>query len=646
MHLSVIIVNYNVKYFLQQCLLSVQKAANNLQVEVIVVDNNSSDGSVEFIQQNFADIILITNNENIGFAAANNMGILIAKGKYILLLNPDTFIAEDTFKHCINFMDVNCDAGSVGVQMLDGKGLFLPESKRGLPTPFVAFCKIFGLSAIFPKSKTFNRYYLDYLPKNKIHEIDVLSGAFMFIKAEALHKIGGFDKQYFMYGEDIDLSYCIQQAGYKNYYYPYTQIIHYKGESTKKGSLNYVQMFYNAMIIFAKKHYSKKQAKGYAFFIHLSIYVRALIAVIMQIIKVIAVPISDAAIIYFGMYFIKTFWENNIKIATRTTYPIEYLLINVPIYIVIWILSIYLSGGYDKPFKTTRLIRGVLVGTVLISALYGFLPEMYRFSRAMIIAGAAYSLLALISWRLLKHFIRFKNFNIDDINTNRTLVVGDYLAFEKAQSILHKTQQKSDIIGFINNQTTPHLQYLGSIDELPNCVNLYHISEIVFCTNIISYKQIIQIMEQLNGNFTYKNFAPNTSWLIGSNSKNTAGDIYTTQTIFNLQQTRHLRNKRVFDLLITFFFILLLPVIIFLNKKNYTLLQFLPAILINKKTWVGYYNTLQNNTLPKIPPAIFLLNKSIPFIQNSESTQFRLNFLYAKDYSIYDDWEIWWKNIL
>ena len=214
--LAVIIVNYNVQYFLEQCLLSVRKAATGINVDVFVVDNNSVDGSVALVRNKFPEVILIANKQNMGFSKANNQAILAADARYILLLNPDTLVEEDTFEKILKYMDAHPEAGALGVKMIDGKGNFLPESKRGLPTPKVAFFKIFGLSALFPNSRTFGGYHLGFLDKDKIHGVDVLSGAFMFIRKAALDKAGLLDETFFMYGEDIDLSYRIKQAGYRN----------------------------------------------------------------------------------------------------------------------------------------------------------------------------------------------------------------------------------------------------------------------------------------------------------------------------------------------------------------------------------------------------------------------------------------------
>ncbi|RYZ26186.1 MAG: glycosyltransferase family 2 protein, partial [Chitinophagaceae bacterium] len=250
MMLSVIIVNYNVKYFLEQCLHSVQKAAEKMTAEIIVVDNNSTDESLPYLYPKFPEVKFIQNGANSGFGKACNRGLAEATGEYILFLNPDTIVAEDSFSKCIDFLKTNADCGALGVKMIDGSGRFLKESKRAFPSPLTSLFKLAGLSRIFPKSKLFSRYHLGHLSKDENHEVDVLAGAFLMTKKELLQKVGSFDDAFFMYGEDVDLSYRIQKAGYRNYYFSGTAIIHFKGESTKRGSLNYVKMFYQAMITF------------------------------------------------------------------------------------------------------------------------------------------------------------------------------------------------------------------------------------------------------------------------------------------------------------------------------------------------------------------------------------------------------------
>ena len=257
MILSVIIVNFNVKQLLKECLHSINIASQDIEIEVWVVDNNSSDGSVKMLQADFPEVKLITNKNNSGFSVANNQALKQAKGEHVLLLNPDTLVQKDTLKKCLEFMNNTPNCGALGVYMHDNCGNFLLESKRGLPTPWVSFCKIIGLSKLFPHSSRYNRYHLGYLKNDENHIVDVLSGAFMWMRKSVVEKVGLLDEKFFMYGEDIDLSYRIQKSGFENWYLGTIKILHYKGESTDKQSYAYIQRFYGAMRIFAKKHFSK-----------------------------------------------------------------------------------------------------------------------------------------------------------------------------------------------------------------------------------------------------------------------------------------------------------------------------------------------------------------------------------------------------
>ena len=278
MILSVIIVNYNVKYFLEQCLCSAVKAIEVIDAEIFVVDNASTDGSVEYLKDKFPQVKFISSPKNIGFAKANNLALKSAGGKYILYLNPDTIVAENSFTQCINFLETHTAAGAAGLQLLDGSGCFLPESKRAFPAVRVAFWKICGMASLFPQSKIFNRYALGHLDKNGVHQVDVLVGAFMMVRKNILNKLNGFDEDYFMYGEDIDLSKRITDMGYKNFYLGDNAIIHFKGESTSKESIKYVTNFYNAMNIFVGKHYKGANSFIIKFLLKLTIQLRAAMA--------------------------------------------------------------------------------------------------------------------------------------------------------------------------------------------------------------------------------------------------------------------------------------------------------------------------------------------------------------------------------
>ena len=277
MDITIVIVSFRVKHFLEQTIRSAQKALKGLSGEIIVVDNNSADDTMPYVKPKFPGVTFIENKENVGFARANNQAIMQAKGTYTLILNPDTIITPECLRKCLEWMAQHPLCGAIGLHMIDGNGQFLPESKRAFPTPWVSFCKIFGLSKLFPYSRAFAKYHLRYLDEFQPHAIDILAGAYMFCRTDLLQKIGGFDEDFFMYGEDIDLSYRMVKEGYQNWYLP-VNMLHYKGESTKKDSMRYVKVFYEAMLIFYRKHFPRFRAVVYPF-IKLGVLVRQGLAV-------------------------------------------------------------------------------------------------------------------------------------------------------------------------------------------------------------------------------------------------------------------------------------------------------------------------------------------------------------------------------
>lgn len=285
MELSVVIVSYNVKEFLRQCLLSAKLASEKIDYEIFVVDNNSKDGSGDMVKNEFPDVNLILNKFNSGFSAANNQAIKKSGGQFVLLLNPDTVVEKDTFLRCIKFMNDHPDAGAIGIRMINGEGRFLPESKRALPTPGIAFFKTFGLSYLFPESWFLNRYYLPHIDSLETSITEVISGAFMFIRREALNKSGLLDEEFFMYGEDIDLSYRLLQTGYKNYYFPEIQIVHFKGKSTGRNNFKDIFQFYKAMRVYVRKRAEEEKYRSYQLLIITAVYIREGLALIHRLFR-------------------------------------------------------------------------------------------------------------------------------------------------------------------------------------------------------------------------------------------------------------------------------------------------------------------------------------------------------------------------
>lgn len=641
MKLSIVIVNYNVEHFLEQCLFSVRKAIANIEAEVFVVDNNSVDGSLKMLADKFPEVKVIANKDNVGFSRANNQAIRISTGEYVLLLNPDTVVEDDTFTKTIEFMDSHPDAGGLGVKMVDGKGRFLPESKRGLPTPATAFYKMFGLTKLFPHSKRFARYYLGHLDNDEINEVEILAGAFMLMRRETLDKCGLLDETFFMYGEDIDLSYRITLAGYKNYYYPKTRIIHYKGESTKKTSVNYVLVFYKAMEIFVRKHFADKGAKTFSFFINLAIYFKAFLALLSQFFSKAVQPLLDTILGYAGLAFIGYFWGNTMVYEGDGTYPITLFAIILPIYLLIWLVTSYFSGGYDKPYKVAPAVGGVFLGSLLILILYALLPESLRFSRALILLGMIWVSAEMSLTRWIGYLLKRPNFQYGKNAKKRFLVIGSEQETNRVEQLLQSTSIKPDFIGAISpfeNQELPD-DFLGTLKQVPEIIQIYKINEIIFCSKDISHQLIIDKMEEWQSSLDYKIAPEDTLSIIGSNSINTRGDLYTID-IKTINTNSNKRKKRLFDLLSSSLGIILWVFLVFFINKPFAFLKNCFKVLSGKYSWIGYCeleDSDANRRLPKIKKGIFDPSANMSRVGLSNEEKEHLNLMYARDYSLSKD---------
>lgn len=652
MKLSVVIVNYNVAYFLEQCLKSVEVAVQEMDAvfganscEVFVVDNNSVDGSQLMVQQKFPSVILIDNKKNVGFSKANNQAMRISKGEYVLLLNPDTLVEATTFTKVVKFMDEHPDAGGLGVQMIDGKGKFLPESKRGLPTPWVAFYKIFGLSKLFPNSKKFGRYHLTYLSKEETHEIEVLSGAFMLMRNEALQKVGLLDEDYFMYGEDIDLSYRIIKGGYKNYYFPHTKIIHYKGESTKKGSVNYVFVFYRAMIIFARKHFNQKHAKAFSFLINFAIYLRASLAILNRFVKKSILHVADFALLYGILWLIGNGWAKYYKHYDES-YDSSITQLLIPIYILIWMITLFYNGGNDKPYSFKKIIASSLIGTGIILVLYALLPEHMRFSRAVILMGTGAAIAVFTINRLISNFIQYRNVSFNSAYKKRTVLVGDAEECERVMEIMQNVRKKTGIIGFVNAHNENNQMFLAGFNQLPEIITIHKVNEVIFCAKSLSAETIIQTMSDIEKeDIEYKIAPVESDFIIGSNSINHNGELYTIDlNTINLPQYKRL--KRLVDVAFSLLFLALFPLAIFIVKKPWQFFKNCWKVVGGKYSWVSYAATTSEHKvhLPKIKPGIVSPADAIQR-EISEDLNHKLNISYVKNYRPIADINIILKSI-
>ncbi len=640
MDLSIIIVNYNVKHFLEQCLHSVFKAINGIKAEVFVVDNNSVDGSVSLVNEKFKDVILIQNTVNTGFSVANNQAIKLAHGKYVLLLNPDTVVQEDTFVKCLEFMDARFDAGGLGIKMLDGKGNFLPESKRGLPTPAVAFYKIFGLAKLFPNSKKFGQYHLSFLDKNKNHQVDVLSGAYMLMRKEALDKVGLLDETFFMYGEDIDLSYRITKGGYKNYYFAGSSIIHYKGESTKKSSVNYVFVFYKAMAIFAKKHFSQSHAATFNILIHFAIYIRAFVAILARFVKQWFFPGVDFVLILLGLYFCKTIYEVKFKLYPNF-YSQEILKLFFPLYTLIWMFFTYFFGGYDTPLKLKNILKGILYGMAFILVVYSLLPNYYRFSRALILIGSFSTFIIYVTTRIIYNSLKLQSFRFFSSTTvNKIAIVGSDKEFMRVNNLISQTQLKANFIGFISVDTTSKLKnHIGNFNQIAEVISIHNINELIFCAQDVSSQQIIDNMATMVGKgVDFKIAPPESLSIIGSNSIDNAGELYVID-VNNVGKPENVRKKRLLDIVISFLLIILSPVAIWFQKNKLQFLKNSFSVFFGTFTWVGYGKQTRKD-LPYVKPSVI-----VPTAEGEDASAVnKAYFNYAKNYLIESDLKLIFKN--
>lgn len=632
--------NYNVEFFLEQCLNSVRKATQQLNAEIFVVDNNSIDGSVDMVRQKFPDVKLIANKDNRGFSKANNQAIEASSSKYILLLNPDTVIEEDTLEKVITFMDEHTDAGGLGVRMLDGKGNFLPESKRGLPTPTVAFYKIFGLSKLFPKSRRFGQYHAGHINEFTTSEIDILSGAFMLMRSEALEKVGLLDETFFMYGEDIDLSYRIQLGGFKNYYFADTRIIHYKGESTKKSSVNYVFVFYRAMVIFAEKHFSQSNAKLFSFLINLAIYFRASIAILYRFVKKSFLMAVDLSLTLIMLYGLKELWAKE-----SILFPDNLIQWMFPMYVGIWFSGNLFSGTYDFPFRILNLLKGTFFGTLIILVLYALFPNTWQFSRLFIFTGTLSLVGYYIFSRALLHALIGGKYSLAKVKKKKFAIVGSEKECQRVESILEASYSDFGEVFFVGTAHETHSTAIGTIDQLDQVVFIHSIDEIVFCAKDTTAHQIIEWMTKINSTrIDFKIAQPDSFSLIGSNSIDSAGDLYVME-INTINKAEKRRVKRSFDITFSLLSILLSWIIVWFMayKKQYFKNVFL--VLFGFKSWVGYAKINekpQSDVLPKIKNGV--LYPGIEFDDLTMERADKMNLLYARDYTIWKDVEIILKN--
>lgn len=626
--LSVVIVSYNVKYFLRQCLQSVARAMEGLNVEVWVVDNASIDGSVEMVREEFPWVKLIANSTNLGFAKANNQAIRLAAGRHILLLNPDTIVQEDTFRVVVDFLDSHPEAGAVGVKIIDGQGRFSPDSRKDLPSAWNIFCKLSGLYKLFPKSKVFGRYHLTFLPEDEIMPVPVLSGAFMAIPKAVLNKVGLLDERFFMYAEDIDLCYRILKAGYQNYYVPTTQIVHFKGESTKSRSLNYVLTFYKASLQFVQKHYRGWRRWPTALFYQLGILSAAGLSVLKRVFTAIYLPVLEVALLYLLGLGIFHFWRD----YKGGTFHPQYQVWGLLGYSLAFAIGHVVFLNYSPPYRIRRIVGAVLVGFLLIVVVSYLIPSI-NVSRFMVLALAVGAAPVGLALRSADNWLRKGRPYLTGDISHRVIVVAEPGQFARIQRLLFEDiQYPAEFLGFVSPR--PHPQAIGTPAQLPYLLEHYQPDELIFCNTSLSSQEIISLMMRyFYKKLSFKIIPPYADYLIGPQSILVSR--HSLRLYLRLHQPEVLFQKKIFDLVVSVVLLSAYPFTFWIYHEPWGAFRSLLGVLLGRYHFVSY-SEIPSEEMPLLKEGVLttdLLRKHYP-------QTFSVDLMYAHRYSVLLDWKI------
>lgn len=639
MEISVVIVNYKVPAYLHVALDSLQRSAAYFSeayrqktgtgpmgqstdghpapglVEVFVVDNHSEDNSHELISPRFPWIHWIGSTRNLGFAKANNWALKQSSGRYAVLQNPDTVLSEDTLWLCWQAMENDPRIGGLGVKMLDGRGVFLKESKRGFPDPASALYKLTGLSSLFPRHPRFSAYHLGHLDPQVNHQVSVLAGAYMWVRASVAAQIGWLDERYFMYGEDIDWSYRIVQAGYTNLYLAQTRIVHFKGESTQKQSMRYVRLFYGAMITFAERYYDRTRFFWLHLLLRLGIAGRAGLALLRRWSDWVFHPMLD--LVGFGWIMLKltTFWEQFIKTGQGVVYPDEFRYRVLPVYVLLWVLSSVVNGAYEKPYRPHRLVRGILMGSLLIGFVYAFLPMEWRFSRGIILAGAALCLLFSLALKgLIRTLLWGGQSGETDAGERRVVGYGSESTLNVARFFLQGIRGMR-WLGVVS----PDREQAGALasgQQWHALVQGLRPHEVVLDARSLSYQDLISTMEGLSGQVSSFKFLPKgMDVLVGAGEFLWAQDDRINQEAMPWPAPSFRRGMRAINL-ITGCALLVLQVLARPWVRKELRSWALPWLLIaSRRSWISYRDGKKSDAvgvfdLGAIPRQKGLLNES------------------------------------
>ncbi|MDZ7722723.1 MAG: glycosyltransferase [candidate division KSB1 bacterium] len=554
--LSIVIVSYNVRAFLEQAIRSIQKAAHSLAYEILIVDNASSDGTVPFVEKEFPSVKIIGNSDNVGFAKANNQAIRESSGEYICLINPDTIVQEDTFTTLLKFFENQSDAGCVGCKILNPDGSLQLACRRSYPTPWVAFTKIIGLAALFPKSKLFGRYNLTYLDPEQTSRVEAISGSFMLVRRRVIQEVGGLDESFFMYGEDLDWCYRINQAGHSIYYVPSTQIIHFKGESSKKSPFQQRRLFYEAMRLFVKRHFHKTSALLPSWLLIAAIYISSFFSYVSTFAQKCIWPGID-----FVMYTVSL--GIAVFIRFNPEFPWQpFILVHI-VYSTIWLLSFSGLGLYSKnKLSIGKTVSAVILGWMINSALTFFFKQ-YGFSRAVVLWAGLLNLILMPGWRFLITFLTQRGFSWipkslkNSLLSRQTLVVGDKSStrnlVNRLRTVVNGIYAVKGIVltGKEFESEIDDIPVIGLIDQLPQIIERESVHEVIFTTERVPYDKMLKAMAaSKNLQINFKMVPNNLDVVIGKATLDYIDKVPFIDLEYKLHSGLNPFAKRVFDIFI------------------------------------------------------------------------------------------------
>ncbi len=566
MKVSVIIVNYNVKSFLEQALHSAQKALTAIDSEIFVVDNASVDGSVEMVRQRFPEVRLIASVENLGFSRANNLAITQAGGDFIVLLNPDTVVQEDTFHVLLSFFDRNPAAGAATCKIINPDGTFSVDCRHSIPTPAIAFWKAIGFSSLFPKSRLFGRYNLTYLDENQTAEVEAISGSFMMIRRETVAKVGLLDETFFMYCEDIDYCHRINLAGDKIYYVPDTQIIHYKGESTKKNNIDYVVTFNKSLYLFYKKHYQQRYILPFKWLIWLGVVLRGMLIFMRQNLKTFFPVLADLFIlnaVFAGGFALRYLARGSFSIDRLWS---DFGLVNLLASVLFFFSGMFFNIHTANRLSLLQTIKSNAVAHLLLAAATSFLRQI-AFSRLVVALAFILNTALMVLWRIgFRNYARkFTNRTGEDYFARRTLLVGLPEDAGQLSFLLHnRVDSGIRLYGLVSpeakdvGKNVAGQEIVCSLENMPEYIRLNRINLVIFTTKNINYTDILSTMSQVGyRQVEFKMVPEHLEYMIGKAQIEPLTEVSLLDLEFALEKPFNQFLKRLMDLMIS------LPLVIF-----------------------------------------------------------------------------------